>query len=150
MGRNHTIDVNHRIARGGAKTTPKEVRGIESKTATFKSDAKQVQQGSEQSSRASISRILNPQLAIGSASKINSFVGELSGMNVRTKNVNTGLAYASFLAYGIMANPITAIAGAGIYTATKVVNYQTGVIKGNIQADYLRDVSGGIYDNSRF
>lgn len=150
MGRNHSIDVNHTIARGGAKTTPREVRGAESKTATFKSSQKQAQSNSEQMGKQSISRILKPQVALGTASKINSFVGELSGMNVRTKNVNTGLAYASILAYAVMANPVTgAIAGIA-YTANKVVNYQIGVFKGNIQSDYLRDVSGGIYDNSRF
>jgi hypothetical protein len=87
-------------------------------------------------------------LTLGGAAKINQWVGELTESSITTKRVSVGLTYAAFGIYALT-NPIYAIAGAGLYTANAVVQFEIRKYKENLTANYLKELSGGTVKQGR-
>lgn len=84
-------------------------------------------------------------VTIAAASKINSYVGELTNNTVLERRVGVGLTGAGLLATAVFWNPAVAAIAAGIYVGNAIATYEITKYKQGLSADYLRQSSGGLY-----
>jgi hypothetical protein len=80
---------------------------------------------------------------IGSASKINNYIGELTENKVLTSKTQTGLTLTTILFMGVKRPALSAIALGG-YVGNKIINYEIQAYKENKSARFLRGLSGGV------
>jgi hypothetical protein len=76
------------------------------------------------------------------ANKINSYVGELTENTVTASRRRVGLAYAGMAALAV-SNPVLGLSAMASYTADKMITYNIKQYKENLNADFIRQLSGG-------
>ena len=76
------------------------------------------------------------------ASKINSYVGEYTENTVTASRRRVGLTYAGMAALAV-SNPVLGLSAMASYTADKMITYNIKVYKENLNADFIRQLSGG-------
>lgn len=136
----YNINVNYSQEQNVTKTSPK-YQPFESKT---KAVSEKQKDKSESLNGGKIRKAAAVGLAV--AHKINSYVGEYTENTVSASRRSVGLTYGAF-ALAATKNPILAAIGATIYTGDKLIEYGIKVNKENLSADFLRQLSGGVYSN---
>ncbi len=137
----YNINVNYNKKQIVRKTSPKYQSIFEQKT-------KAVSNAQIEKSEGLNGNRVRKTAAIGlvTASKISSYVGEYTENTVTASRRSVGLSYGGF-ALAATRNPVVATLGALIYTGDKIINYGIKVNKENLSADFLRQLSSGVYKN---
>lgn len=81
-------------------------------------------------------------IALVTANKINSYVGELTENRLQQRRVGVVTTLAG-LALAIASNPIAGGIATAAYFGNAAINYQIKAYKQNLSADYLKQLSGG-------
>jgi hypothetical protein len=87
-------------------------------------------------------------IGLGTATKINQYVGELTENTVTQKRRQVGITAVGFVAVGVY-NPVLALAGIAMYVGNSAIQYNITAYKENLSADFLKSLSGGVYSNRK-
>jgi len=134
----YNINVNYTQEQYVSKTSPK-YEPFESKT---KAASNLQKEKTETLNGGKIRKVAGIGLAV--AHKINSYVGEYTENTVSAARRTVGLTYAAF-GLASTSHPLIAAIGTAIYTGDKMIDYGIKVNKENLSADFLRQLSGGVY-----
>jgi len=127
----------HAQSGGKSATNPQYHKG-ESKTAVQTTEKKV-----EHESSHNLSGIKATGIMLGTASKINSFVGELTENVVTERRIALGLTSIGFVSMAAFGHPIGAALAAGAYYGSKAISYGIKIHKENLTANYMKQLSGG-------
>lgn len=87
-------------------------------------------------------------VSLGTAMKINQYVGELTENTITQRRVQVGLTFAG-LAFATLSNPIVGAIATATYVGNAAINYGIRNYKENLSASYLRQLSGGTVNKGR-
>jgi len=85
---------------------------------------------------------------VGTAMKINQYVGELTENTVTQRRRQVGLTFAA-AALLAFKNPILGISSMAVYAGNAAIQYQIRQFKENQTAGYMRNLSGGVAKTGR-
>jgi len=129
----YNINVNYNFSKNIRETDVKSSRSNDNKKTKVRAKNQSITRGVQKGTG----------LAIGVASKINSYVGALTENTIQQKNTQTVLTYAVI---GVAAlNPVRATVAAALYTGDKIIKYQIKKYKSDLSAGFMRNLSNGIY-----
>ena len=137
----YNVNVNYNnMQNQHAKTSPKYANSITKKTQVVKVEDK------GKSTPMTFRKVST--VALGGAAKINSYVGELTENTVTQRKRQLGITATGL---GILAktHPVMAIGAAAIYVANAGIQYQIKQYKQTLNAEFIRDLSGGTVNTRR-
>jgi hypothetical protein len=138
---NYNIDVNYNnMQNQHAKTSPKYATSINKKTQVVKPENK------GKSTQISFRRV--GTAILGGAAKINSYIGSLTENTVTQRKRQLGIIGVG-LALASITNPVRAIGAGALYVANAGVQYQIKQFKENLNAEFMKDLSGGTVNTRR-
>ena len=132
----YNINVNYNnMGTNHAKTSPRGSRTNIRKTSVLKP---------EQGGRKKLYNMRRTGTVIlAGASKINSYVGELTENTVTQKKRQIGI-FAIGVSMVAITNPELSIATAGLMVGNAAIQYGIKQYKENLNAEFMRDLSGGV------
>jgi hypothetical protein len=83
-------------------------------------------------------------IGLGTATKINQYVGELTENTVTQKRRQVGITFVG-MAVLATTNPVLGLGGMGLYAGNAAIQYGIKQYKENVNAAFARELSGGVY-----
>ncbi len=139
----YNINVNYNGVQNQRKTSIADVKLNRAKSQVSKTTIHK-----EPSSRNNLTLQKATAVVFAGATKINQYIGELTENTVTQRKRQVGLTLAGF---GVLAatNPIAAGIGAAMYIGNAAIQYNITAYKENLSADFLKQLSGGVYNTRK-
>jgi hypothetical protein len=105
--------------------------------------------GAEEKHTKSITSF-NKTVAVGLtvATKVNQYVGELTENTVTQKKRQVGIAFVGIAALTAK-NPIMGMVALATYVGNAAIQYNITAYKENLTADFMKSLSGGVYNTRK-
>lgn len=138
----YNINVNYNNVGSGVKQTSPNYQKTQIKKPT------QVKTEEEKATSSGISFGRMAAIGLGTAMKINQYIGELTENTVTQKRRQVGITFAGM---GVLAisHPAIALASAAAYVGNAAIQYNITAYKENLTADFMKSLSGGVYSTRK-